>query len=606
MANFILIIDPDPERRSHYIKTIKPHLSLVEGLSTDSCCSGDFVAIWAASPHAPISYLADEGGAAIIWGEAIARDSSARIDASNLRNLWKSSPNRVLLPFDGFHALAVYHPHLGLTVTADLLGLFPIYYYTRGDVLLVSSSPELFRYHPLFKQVFNHAGLVGILLTNGLFDGQTLWQDVRRLGAGYLLSWQPGTEPQEIRQYQIQDIDGGSEYAAVPFNEQIDILDAVIDQTLTRHAPTGKRYSLFLSGGLDSRMLGGFLQRRGVDTVALTVGRRTDLEMECARSVPRTLGFEHHTTAIPYRQYRTYADLVVNWEHLANGCDGIMGLGWGVYSHLRYLAPRVISGYALDRLMGGTFSNYFSAETLSFETFFSQIINRNGFSPQLLERLLKKDVFGGLIRERCDRIQSVYESYSDEEFVRSRWFELYHRIRLLIGSILGWQLCFGAWPIVLLLDWQLLKTIAAIPVQTLAQRRAQYELVRTRFSPLAQLPLDRNDFNTEPFQLTGRGQRYIRRLYEMQAKWRQFQQQKLGYERRHYYRTFDLNNPGWRLVRQQAEPYREQVGHLFHPEVLNELLPPPDQPIQFAIDPISESSKLKVLLGFLLWSREHL
>ena len=534
------------------------------------------------------------------------RDSSERIDASNLRNLWKSSPNRVLLPFDGFHALAVYHPHLGLTVTADLLGLFPIYYYTRGDVLLVGYSPELFRYHPLFKQVFNPAGLVGILLTNGLFDGQTLWQDVRRLGAGYLLSWQPGTESKEIRQYQITDIDGGSEDAAVPFNEQIDILDRAIDQTLTRHAPTGKRYSLFLSGGLDSRMLGGFLQRQGVDTVALTVGRRTDLEMECAMSVARTLGFEHHTTAIPYTQYPTYADLIVNWEHLANGCDGIMGLGWGVYSHLRYLAPRVISGYALDRLMGGTFSNYFSVETLSFETFFSQIINRNGFSPQLLERLLKKDVFGGLIRETCDRIQSVYESYSDEEFVRSRWFELSHRIRFLLGSILGWQLCFAAWPIVLLLDWQLLKTIAAMPVETLAQRRAQYELVRSRFSPLAQLPLDRNDFNTEPLQLTGRGQRYIRRLYEMQAKWRQFQHQKLGYERRHYYRTFDLNNPGWRLVRQQAEPYREQVGHLFHPEVLNELLPPPDQPVQFAIDPITESSKLKVLLGFLLWSREHL
>ena len=606
MANFILIIDPDPERRSHYIKTIKPQLPLVEGLSTDSCCSGDFVTIWAASPHAPISFLADEGGSAIIWGEAMKRDSSERIDASNLRNLCKSSPNQILLPFDGFHALAVYHPHLGLTVTADLLGLFPIYYYTRGDVLLVGSSPELFRYHPLFKQVFNPVGLVGILLTNGLFDGQTLWQDVRRLGAGYLLSWQPGTEPKEIRQYQITDIDGGSEYAAVPFNEQIDILDRVIDQTLSRHAPTGKRYSLFLSGGLDSRMLGGFLQRQGIDTVALTVGRRIDLEMECAMSVARTLGFEHYTTAIPYTQYPTYADLIVNWEHLANGCDGIMGLGWGVYSHLRYLASRVISGYALDRLMGGTFSNYFSVETLSFETFFCQIINRNAFSPQLLERLLKKDVFGGLIEETCDRIHTVYESYSDEEFVRSRWFELYHRIRLVIGSILGWQLSFAAWPIVLLLDWQLLKTIAAMPVQTLAQRRAQYELVRTRFSQLAQLPLDRNQFNTEPFQLTGRGQRYIRRLYEMQAKWRQFQQQKLGYERRHYYRTFDLNNPGWRLVRQQAEPYREQVGHLFHEEVLNELLPAPDQPIQFAIDPITESSKLKVLLGFLLWSREHL
>ncbi|HEY9612552.1 asparagine synthase-related protein [Allocoleopsis sp.] len=606
MANFILIVDPDPERRSHYIKTIKPHLPLVEGLSTNSCCSGDFDAIWAASPHAPISYLTDEGGAAIVLGEAMKRDSSERINACSLRNLWKSSPNRTLLPFDGFHALAVYHPHLGLTVTADLLGLFPIYYYTRGDVLLVGSSPELFRYHPLFKQVFNPAGLVGILLTNALFDGQTLWQDVRRLGVGYLLSWQPGTEPKEIRQYQITDIDGGSEYAAVPFDEQIDILDGVIDQTLSRHAPPDQRYCLFLSGGLDSRMLGGFLQRRGVDTVALSVGRRTDLEMECAIPVARTLRFEHHTTTIPFERYPLYADLVVNWEHLANGCNTIMGLGWGINSYLGNLAPRVITGFLLDHIISVKSFYYLSTKKLCFEDFFPQRINHCGCAPQLLEKLLKKEVFGDLVRERCDRIRTVYESYSDVEFKRSWWFELYHRKRCLLGSVGGWQLCFGAWPILPCLDWEMLKTAATLPLEALQQRCAQYELVRTRFPQLATLPLDRNAFNTEPFQLTGRGQRYIHRLYQMQAKWRQFQQQKLGYERRHYYRTLDLNNPGWRSVRQQAEPYREQVRHLFHEEVLNELLPPPDEPVQFAIDPITESSKLKVLLGFLLWSRNYL
>ncbi len=605
MANFIVVVDPDPERRSQFIQTIKPRLPLVEGLTTNSCSTGNFDAIWAASPHAPISCLADEGGAAIVWGEAIAQTSSQRIDAPTLRNLWKSSPNQVLAPFDGFHALAIYHPHLGLRVGADLLGLFPIYYYTRGDVAIVGSSPELFRHHPVFQKVFNPAGLVGILLTNGLFDGQTLWQDVRRLGAGQMLVWQPSNPPKEVRQYQITDIEGGSEYASLPFAEQINIVDRAIDQTLARHAPTGTRYGLFLSGGLDSRMLGGFLHRQGVDTVALTIGKRTDIEMECAVSVARTLAIEHHTTAIPLDQYPVYADLIVNWEHLVNGCDGIMGLGWGVYSQLGHLAPRVVTGYALDRLIGGTFSNYFSADTLSFETFFSKIINRNGFPPKLLERLLKKEVFGDLVQDTHDRIQAVYESYSDAEFTRSRWFELYHRIRLLIGSIFGWQLCFGAWPIVLLLDWQFLKTIAAMPVETLANRRVQNKLICTRFGQLAKLPVDRNGFNTEPLQFSGRGQRYVRRLYALQGEWRQWQQ-KLGYERRHYFRTFDINNPGWRAVRRQAEPYRQQVAHLFHEDVLNELLPLPDVTVKYKVDPINEPSSIKALLGFLLWSNKNL
>jgi hypothetical protein len=354
-------------------------------------------------------------------------------------------------------------------------------------------------------------------------------------------------------------------------------------------------------------MVAGFLHRRGVDTVALTVGRGTDLEMQCATSVARALGFEHHTTAISMEEYPLYADLVVNWEHLANGCDSIMGLGWGVYSQLGNLSSKIISGCSLDRVVGGTSTYNLSTETLSFETFFPKVINRNGFPPQLLERLLKREVFGDLVQETLTRIQTVYESYSDLEFRRTWWFELFHRQRLLIGSIFGWQLCFGAWPVVLHLDWQFLKTTAAMPVETLDKRQAKYELIGTRFGQLTRLPLDGNGFNTKPLYLGSRSQRLAGRLhlYRLQQEWRQWQQ-KLGYERRHYFRTFDINNPGWRTVRRQAERYRQPVEHLFHKDVLDEILPTPNVAVKCKVDAINEPSSMKALLGFLLWSRNHL
>jgi hypothetical protein len=59
-------------------------------------------------------------------------------------------------------------------------------------------------------------------------------------------------------------------------------------------------------------------------------------------------------------------------------------------------------------------------------------------------------------------------------------------------------------------------------------------------------------------------------------------------------------------VRRQAEPYRERVQHLFHQDVLNELLPPPDVPVRCGYDPIPESSGIKLLIGILLWSRDNL
>jgi hypothetical protein len=80
----------------------------------------------------------------------------------------------------------------------------------------------------------------------------------------------------------------------------------------------------------------------------------------------------------------------------------------------------------------------------------------------------------------------------------------------------------------------------------------------------------------------------------------------LGYERRYYYRILDINNAGWRSVRRMAEPYREKVRHLFDEEVFNQLVPPSDVTVQFGNEPIAESSGMKLLIGFLLWSRDNL
>lgn len=601
MANFIIVVDPEPERRTQFITRIEPFLPPVEGLITNSCAIGNFHASWAATPQAPISWVADSEGAAVIWGEAIPQAKSARIDASALKSLCNSSGDRTFPAFDGFYAAVVYHSHTGITVGADLAGIFPIYYYTHGEVAIVGSSPELFQYHPLFQKAFNPVGLVGILMTNGLVNGETLWQDVRRLASGHLLTWQPESSPKEIKHYQIPAFDQDNRYATLSFSEQLDIVEQVLDQALVRHAPTEQHYCLLLSGGLDSRMLAGYLHQRGVNLVTLTRGIPNDIEMECAVSVARQLGLEQHTEELEAEQYPAYADLFIKWEHLANGFHWFMN--WSTYSYLRNLAPRVITGQSLDRLIGGSWDYTYPNETLSFDILYSRLVNSWGFSPQVLGRLLRKEVFGDLVQETLTGLRTLYNSYSDNEIGRTWWFDFYHRQRFNSGSAI-WQLSFGAWPTQPFLDWQMLETTAAMPLETMSKRRAQNALLCTRFPQLAQLPLDRNDYNVEPLQPT-RTRRRLAKLFELQRKWRQLQQ-KLGYERRYYYRIQDINNPGWQSVRQQAEPQRKQVSELFHEEVLDELLPKASVPVRFQGDAITGASARKAIVGFLLWSKDHL
>jgi asparagine synthase (glutamine-hydrolysing) len=600
MANFVIVIEANPELRSHFLKTIEPLLSPTEGLTVNRCESRDFCAIWATNSNAPVNYVSDNEGAGVVWGEAITHGEVSRINASQFRNYWKESNYQKLPTADGFYAAVVYHPDFGLRVTADLLGLFPIYYYTSPQVTLVASSPELFRHHPRFHTSFNAAGLVGILLTNGLFNGQTLLSNVQRLNAGHLLVCQPGINPQEFKQYLPFNSGILPDYTHLSFNEQLEILEESLDKTLARHTHGSKIHSLLLSGGLDSRMLAGFLHRQNVDTVAVTLGMRSDIERECAVSVARTLGFPHHTATIPFEEYSQYANKLVKWEHLANGANLIMG--WGTHTHLSYLAPRVIAGYALDTTIGAKGAYFLNPKALSFDKCFT-VRNQWGFTPILLEKLLRKEIFGDLVQDTLAEIKKLYESYSDIEFQRAWNFELYHRQRFHTGSS-GWRLSFGAWPVLPVLDSQLLQTSAALPIETVSQRKAQIELVRSKFPYLARLPLDRNSFNIEPLQPSST-RKLLSPVFGLQRKLRNLQN-KLGWERRYYYRVFDINNPGWMSVRQQAEPYREQVNHLFNSEIFNQILPPANVPIKLDTDGIISSSRIKNLMSLLLWSKDNL
>lgn len=182
MANFVIIVDPDARRRARFIEVITPLLAPVDGLNTSSCANGDFHAVWAAHESAPISHIADGEGAAVIWGQAIPGKGFGRIDARQLRKLWRDPAEHMPEAMDGYHAGVVYRPG-NLVVGADFIGMFPIQYFVAGDVLLVGSSPELFRKHPLFRTELDTEGLVGILLLMHSVGGKTMLRGVNGGGS---------------------------------------------------------------------------------------------------------------------------------------------------------------------------------------------------------------------------------------------------------------------------------------------------------------------------------------------------------------------------------------------------------------------------------------
>lgn len=600
MASFVAIVDPDPERRARYVRRITGKLPPVSGLSTGSCGSGPFHVAWAALPEAPLSAARGEDGCGVLWGETFPRESSERATASSLLEAWRSSPQRELPVLDGFHAAVLFHPGGGLAASADPLGIFPLYYWTGGDVCLVASSPELLRHHPCFPARLSLRGLAGILAINNLLEGRALWEGVRRLGWGRMLRWSPGASVEEIPLLDVPRMGGRWEDDSHALDEHVDRLDRALEQAVRRHAPPDRAYTMLLSGGLDSRMVAGYVARQGSRPAALTLGERGDLDMLCASRLAAALGLEHDSATLDLGTLPGHARLAATWEHLANGLN--TAHEWGVGSLRSILSPRVVTGYFGDQIVGAL-NYHLPMDAQSFDPFFLRGVNRWAVPVQSLRRLLRRETFGDALEEAVEATRSVFEATPGDDFHKAWWFEILHRQRFHVG-IAAWHLCFGAWPILPIADSRVLEAAAALPASSLAERRAQNRLVVRVFPELARLPLDRNSHDLRPLESGSLGP--LLALACRLRKRRLRKQRRRGVERRYYYRIFDFRNEGWQAVRREAEPGRRLLEDLFDARVLTELLPPPDRPIGDAGDGIIDISGRKLLLGLMLWAQDHL
>lgn len=572
----------------------------VGGLRTHRCDTQDISLLWAANPRVPVSHVADAEGLALLLGDAWDDKHADCLDAAAVRSAWDFRSDQPLPAFDGFHVAVVAGPRNGVLVGADILGLLPVYYFEVDDVLVVGSSIALFRHHPIFQTELNPAGLAGVLLAGHMVNGETLLKGVRRLDAGRVLARKPAQTTEERLQFQLPV---SEKFFELPFSVHVELLESALENAIKRSLPRNGRVTLMLSGGLDSRLIAGFLAPVAAEASAFTLGRSADIEMQCAARVAHTLGLRQRISDLESRQYPRWAECSAIWEQLATGFNGIYH--WGSSDALDEPGERLVMGHSLDAAIG---SRYLDAACQtgrsgsSFDALFRRL-NQWGFSPDTLGKLLRGEMFGDCVEDACSRLRARFENYAPNQFQRVWCYNLQNRQRFHVGGA-AWVHAFRAWPVLPVLNRNLLAVAGGMSAATLAERLAQEALLCRRFASLAALPLDRNSYETDPLQPRFRWMLgdYVKKRLPFRN--RRKSGRRAG-ERRFYYRVYDFNGDGWRGVRRAAEPLREKVRAVFDPQALDEILPKPAETKQFQ-DGIIEASGMKSLLGFMLWSRENL
>jgi asparagine synthase (glutamine-hydrolysing) len=599
MANWIIIKDDNEDRRKVIARDLQNVISPIDGLAVGSAGGAGWSTVWSASRAAPVNCETDDKGGAVVWGDALDEEGKAQTAAA-IRAAWSGGADG---HWDGYYsAFAVDSENDSLTVGADLLGIFPVYYWSDGKgVVIVGSSPELFRYHPLFPVVLDMKGLVGILMTHGLVDNRALLAGVRRLGQGCRLRHHQGRLTEEVS-YRIPE----GEDNEMPFVAHVDMLHAALSDAIKRHTSGNSNLGMLLSGGLDSRMVAGYLHRLDIHPNALTLGLPSDLEMRCAKSVAREYGLNHVTGEPAADNYPDACRLMANWEHLASGFTNVRD--WWTQDRLGSLGDKVVTGLLSDSLVGGCSVEWaFSEDSLdmTYETFVDQM-PKLGIPADVLRRLLREEEHRRLVDETEQFLRDEFAGFG-EDIPHCAWrYDLAHGQRYHVGSI-AWRMSFGAWPIIPMLDRRVIATAASMPAASMADRELQCALVVERFPELAILPLDRSDrYFEEPEYLAPEAPQLIA---TMVRKWsrpaRHLWQRAFAGEHRYWFRINDFSGAQWTQARIAAEVDRLRIEPYFDTDCLGQVLPPPAQDFDPSGPFIGESAR-KMLLGFMYWAKEHL
>ena len=169
--------------------------------------------------------------------------------------------------FDGVYNLLVWCDRTkSLLVTADYLSTKSLYYWQQDELIVISSSLKSFRLLPLIPKQLNPQVLASTLALSHPISDDTLIAGVKTL---------PANGATVFRFSEIEFISRpgtGDRISTATEAETIAHLDELMSKSLQTWLGDSPRALIALSGGLDSRILLGYLKRSGTQITAATWG----------------------------------------------------------------------------------------------------------------------------------------------------------------------------------------------------------------------------------------------------------------------------------------------------------------------------------------------
>lgn len=264
-----------------------------------------------------------------------------------------------LLRMRGMFALAIYDKRKGpgherLVLARDQMGIKPLLYSRIGNQLIFASEIKAILASGLVDAKIDPIALRMLLTYGSVYQPRTILRGVRMLPPAHRLVMENGQE--RVERYWSLGTDRRNGLRSQPFEEHVEEVAAVLEESVRLQMISDVPLGAFLSGGVDSSILVALMARQvsGKRVKTFSVGFEAEGkdidESDNAQRMARFIGTDHSRVVVRGEEVR---DRIT---HIAFGLD--QPTVDGVNSYFVSLAARqavtvAISGTGGDELFAG-------------------------------------------------------------------------------------------------------------------------------------------------------------------------------------------------------------------------------------------------------------
>lgn len=273
-------------------------------------------------------------------------------DTEVILHLYEEHGDRCVEKLRGMFAFAIWDVRTEkLLLARDRLGIKPLYYAALNNQLIFASEIKALLASDCIPRKLNPAGIRAFLQLGHIPAPWTAIQYVKPLEPGHIGIWRNG----EFRTQSYWNLPSSTDEHQTASPEEVAVtLRGLLLESSRRQLMSDVPIALFLSGGVDSAVLGSLMQHAGADRItALTIGfeEKSFDESDASQRTADLLGISRKVIRLPASQ------MAGSLDHAFWAMDQPTVDGLNAYWISRVAAAEgfkvALSGQGGDELFGG-------------------------------------------------------------------------------------------------------------------------------------------------------------------------------------------------------------------------------------------------------------